>query len=219
MTKRDCDVLAGEGLGRLPGACGNEIEPTKTKEQRPETRSKFINRWGVVLAGETVSASSRLPNSSAAMSDQSSFALCWATIIAAGAAASGAKHLARSDSLSLVQDHKAYYTRDLSGRVAQQIVQPDNRSTAPAILSALLRIAEMDPDALCSRLRSIWTRPCPANPQCKYLDMGCRKSGSPAWTSRSKYPKARMIFESGSERSGYVMCRRAAKLLSAPIES
>jgi hypothetical protein len=51
MTKRDCDVLAGESLGRLPGACGNEIEPAKTKEQRPETRSKFINRWGVVLAG------------------------------------------------------------------------------------------------------------------------------------------------------------------------
>jgi mannose-1-phosphate guanylyltransferase len=49
---------------------------------------------------------------------------------------------------SVTRAHQDYYVRDLADRSSQRVVQPGNRGTAPAILSALLCISQMDPDAI-----------------------------------------------------------------------
>ena len=48
---------------------------------------------------------------------------------------------------SVTQAHEQYYRPSLADRLPQTIVQPSNRGTAPAILSALMRIAQTDPNA------------------------------------------------------------------------
>lgn len=49
---------------------------------------------------------------------------------------------------SVTRAHRDYYLPDLADRPSQRIIQPCNRGTAPAILSTLLHILQMDPDAL-----------------------------------------------------------------------
>ena len=49
---------------------------------------------------------------------------------------------------SVTRTHQDYYVRDLADRTSQRIVQPGNKGTAPAILSALLCISQMDPDGI-----------------------------------------------------------------------
>lgn len=49
---------------------------------------------------------------------------------------------------SVSRAHENYYVRDLGDRTSQRIVQPGNKGTAPAILSALLCISQMDPEAI-----------------------------------------------------------------------
>src|ERR1700722_17096015 len=49
---------------------------------------------------------------------------------------------------SATQAHEEYYLPSLADRLPQTIVQPSNRGTAPAILSALMRIALTDPNAI-----------------------------------------------------------------------
>jgi mannose-1-phosphate guanylyltransferase len=53
---------------------------------------------------------------------------------------------------SLTRDHEAYYLRYLADRPSQRIVQPFNRGTAPAILSALAYIAQADSESIVSIL-------------------------------------------------------------------
>jgi mannose-1-phosphate guanylyltransferase len=48
---------------------------------------------------------------------------------------------------SLTRAHEDYY-RDLADRTSQRVVQPANKGTAPAILSALLCISQRDPNAI-----------------------------------------------------------------------
>ena len=48
---------------------------------------------------------------------------------------------------SVTRAHEEYFLPSLADRLSQTIVQPSNRGTAPAILSALMRIAHTDPDA------------------------------------------------------------------------
>ena len=49
---------------------------------------------------------------------------------------------------SVTRAHQDYYVRDLADRRSQRVVQPGNRGTAPAILSTILCISQMDPDAI-----------------------------------------------------------------------
>jgi mannose-1-phosphate guanylyltransferase len=49
---------------------------------------------------------------------------------------------------SVTRTHEEYYLPCLADRSSQTIVQPSNRGTAPAILSALMRIAHTDPNAM-----------------------------------------------------------------------
>jgi mannose-1-phosphate guanylyltransferase len=49
---------------------------------------------------------------------------------------------------SVAKAHRDYYVRDLADRTFQRIVQPGNRGTAPAVLSALLCISDVAPDAI-----------------------------------------------------------------------
>jgi mannose-1-phosphate guanylyltransferase len=49
---------------------------------------------------------------------------------------------------SVTRTHQDYYVRDLADRTSQRVVQPGNKGTAPAILSSLLCISQMDPDAI-----------------------------------------------------------------------
>ena len=53
---------------------------------------------------------------------------------------------------SLTRHHRKHYLRDLGD--AQRLVQPCNKGTAPAILSALLHITQTDPDAIVAVLPS-----------------------------------------------------------------
>jgi mannose-1-phosphate guanylyltransferase len=53
---------------------------------------------------------------------------------------------------SVVQAHQRYYLPILEERLPQTIVQPSNKGTAPAILSALMRIAQADENAIVSIL-------------------------------------------------------------------
>ena len=53
---------------------------------------------------------------------------------------------------SLTRAHENHYLRYLADRPSQRFVQPLNRGTAPAILSTLTRIAQVDPDAVVSIL-------------------------------------------------------------------
>jgi len=54
--------------------------------------------------------------------------------------------------LSLTRAHEDHYLRCLADRPSQRIVQPLNKGTAPAILSALMRIAQTDLEAIVSIL-------------------------------------------------------------------
>lgn len=49
---------------------------------------------------------------------------------------------------SVTQADERYYLPSLADRPSQRIVQPSNRGTAPAILSALMQIARTDPNAI-----------------------------------------------------------------------
>jgi mannose-1-phosphate guanylyltransferase len=49
---------------------------------------------------------------------------------------------------SVTRAHRDYYAPELACRTSQIIVQPCNKGTAPAILSSLLHIFRMDPDAV-----------------------------------------------------------------------
>lgn len=49
---------------------------------------------------------------------------------------------------SVTRTHEEYYLSSLADRPSQTIVQPSNKGTAPAILSALMRIAHTDPNAM-----------------------------------------------------------------------
>jgi mannose-1-phosphate guanylyltransferase len=49
---------------------------------------------------------------------------------------------------SVTQAHEQYYLPSLAGRPGRRIVQPSNKGTAPAILSALVHIAQTDPNAI-----------------------------------------------------------------------
>jgi mannose-1-phosphate guanylyltransferase len=49
---------------------------------------------------------------------------------------------------SVTQAHEQYYLPCLAGRPGRRIVQPSYRGTAPAILSALVHIAQTDPNAI-----------------------------------------------------------------------
>lgn len=49
---------------------------------------------------------------------------------------------------SVTQAHEQYYLPCLAGRPGRRIVQPSNKGTAPAILSALVHIAQTDPHAI-----------------------------------------------------------------------
>jgi len=49
---------------------------------------------------------------------------------------------------AVTRAHENYYLPSLADRPSQRIVQPSNKGTAPAILSALLRIAQTDPNAI-----------------------------------------------------------------------
>jgi mannose-1-phosphate guanylyltransferase len=49
---------------------------------------------------------------------------------------------------SVTRAHEEYYRPSLADRLSQTIVQPSNRGTAPAILSALMRIAHTDPNSM-----------------------------------------------------------------------
>src|SRR5262249_41297072 len=53
---------------------------------------------------------------------------------------------------SLMRAHEDHYLRCLADRPSQRIVQPLNKGTAPAILSALMRIAQTDAEAIVSIL-------------------------------------------------------------------
>jgi mannose-1-phosphate guanylyltransferase len=48
----------------------------------------------------------------------------------------------------VTQAHEQYYLPSLADRPSQKIVQPSNRGTAPAILSALIHVARRDPNAI-----------------------------------------------------------------------
>src|SRR5215471_7525014 len=54
----------------------------------------------------------------------------------------------------VTRNHQNHYRRYLTGRPSQRIVQPLNKGTAPAIVCALERIAQADPDAVVSILPS-----------------------------------------------------------------
>ena len=49
---------------------------------------------------------------------------------------------------SVTQAHEQYYLPCLAGQPGRRVVQPSNRGTAPAILSALVHIAQTDPNAI-----------------------------------------------------------------------
>ena len=49
---------------------------------------------------------------------------------------------------SVTQAHEQYYLPSLAGRPGRRIVQPSDKGTAPAILSALVHIAQTDPNAM-----------------------------------------------------------------------
>jgi len=49
---------------------------------------------------------------------------------------------------AVTRAHECYYLPSLADRPSQRIVQPSNKGTAPAILSALMHIAATDPNAI-----------------------------------------------------------------------
>jgi mannose-1-phosphate guanylyltransferase len=49
---------------------------------------------------------------------------------------------------SVTKAHQDYYARDLAHQRSLTVVQPSNRGTAPAILSTLLRVLEIAPEAV-----------------------------------------------------------------------
>lgn len=56
--------------------------------------------------------------------------------------------------VALTRKHAHYYERDLAASCCRRLIQPSNRGTAPAIITALFQIARMDPRAILSILPS-----------------------------------------------------------------
>jgi mannose-1-phosphate guanylyltransferase len=119
-------------------------------KRQPDPAMPPRNRWGIVLAGGDGVRLRELTEW--AWGDHRPKQFC--PILSQRTLLEEARHRAERSVppehilYSVTRAHEEYYLPSLADRLSQTIAQPFNRGTAPAILSALIRIAHTDPNAL-----------------------------------------------------------------------
>lgn len=142
------------------GSTGMDIDPgTQGRSMTPELRPSCcqnVSRWGVILAGGD---GMRLrPLTRYVFGDDRPKQFCPLlgrhTLFQETRKRAERSICAGRILYSLTQTHREYYYHDLSNRRDQAVVQPCNKGTAPAIISALLHIHRLDRNAVVAILPS-----------------------------------------------------------------
>lgn len=150
--------LAGEDSGwrstlavsqrhQIP-ACAMNFEPDP--RPRPVARLRPMHRWGIVLAGGDGVRLREFTQSMWGLDRPKQFC----PLLGNGTLLEQTRERAeRSISpeqilYSVSRAHERFYVPGLGRRVSTRVVQPSNRGTAPAILSSLVQISRMDPNAV-----------------------------------------------------------------------
>jgi mannose-1-phosphate guanylyltransferase len=144
--ERDRDASRLKWLGPNPQTCGQALAaPVRAP-----------HRWGVVLAGGDgvrLRELTRWLYEEGRPKQFCSLVSGW-TLLEEARQRAERSIPAEQILFSLTRDHESYYRRYLADLPSQRIVQPFNKGTAPAILSALTHIAQADPEAIVSILPS-----------------------------------------------------------------
>jgi mannose-1-phosphate guanylyltransferase len=129
------------GLGRYP-----------RRHSAPPMRAQ--HRWGVILAGGDGERLRELTRWMCGDERPKQFCSLLSERTLLGETRRRAERSLSADQIlySVTRMHEKYYLHDLVDRPSQRIVQPFNKGTAPAILYALMRIAQTDSDAIVSIL-------------------------------------------------------------------
>lgn len=123
---------------------------------RPVARLRPMHRWGIVLAGGDGARLREFTQSIWGMDRPKQFC----ALLGNGTLLEQTRERAeRSISpeqilYSVTRAHERFYVPSLGRRVSTRVVQPSNRGTAPAILSSLVQISRMDPNAVVAILPS-----------------------------------------------------------------
>ncbi len=122
--------VAAESLGRFPGRMSRR-------------------RWAVILAGGDGIRLRGLTRFISGDDRPKQFCRILGERTLLGDARERAERSVQPDRVlyTVTRAHQNYYSRELADRAPQRIVQPYNKGTAPAILSSLLHIWQIDRDA------------------------------------------------------------------------
>lgn len=136
------------------GRPGSGQDPKRRGARDVVSQDSLARRWGVILAGGD---GTRLrPLTRFICGDDRPKQFC--PLLRESSLLEEARQRAERSVYSnqilypVTRAHQDYYNRDLADRASQRIVQPSNKGTAPAILSALLCISNMDPEAIVAML-------------------------------------------------------------------
>jgi mannose-1-phosphate guanylyltransferase len=125
--------------------------PTQWRGRRnAESEASATRRWGVILAGGDGIRLRPLTRFICGDDRPKQFCPLLGESSLVQEARQRAERSIHPDQIlySVTRAHEDFYVRDLADRTSQRVVQPGNKGTAPAILSALLCISQMDPDAI-----------------------------------------------------------------------
>lgn len=161
-TGQVCLVGEDSGWRGTLAATHHYTNPAHTTNLEPDpkplpvARLRPMHRWGIVLAGGDGVRLREFTQSMWGMDRPKQFC----PLLGNGTLVEQTRERAeRSISpeqilYSVTKTHERFYVPSLGRRVSTLVVQPSNRGTAPAILSSLVQISRMDPNAIVAILPS-----------------------------------------------------------------
>jgi mannose-1-phosphate guanylyltransferase len=127
-------------------ACAVNFEP----DPRPVASLLPMHRWGIVLAGGEGVRLREFTQSMWGLDRPKQFCplLGNGTLLEQTRERTERSISPEQILYSVTQAHERFYGPSLGRRASTRVVQPSNRGTAPAILSSLVQISRMDPNAV-----------------------------------------------------------------------